>query len=548
MDVPRHVVPQKSHSLSHCDDDEPYRRSSAFSSPQQVRPSRSPRFRIVTFHSNRRSNSSGPNLDELSQMKEPFHHDMTTTHPRFELTGPPPMLRRESATRLFLKPDAVFKAYEEMESVEPCLRQHRSAIAARLRSQNSLTEEKDAASLKPVVSSQFKSTGFEPAQCFSSPQAAVSCTWAASSSRIHRSSSVQQSQTLLKPDEGRRRCSSAMEAIRKEDPENIYDVFKQLGTGRFGFVKLAQNKSTGKRVALKFFPRSCTKQADFLREYSYSKQLSAHPNVINSFDGVYHTTNEDAFYFVQEFCPHASLREAVECSVGGIGEEKTKVIMISVLNAVEYMHSEGLVHRNIKAENILIFDDSDFSQVKITDFGLTRKVESTVKHLEYTNQYHAPELCDTVVNEMCTVSKGLDVWALGILFYYCLRGKHPWQKASIMCKPYWEWEQWMKHKLSQLPRRYDVFTEKGIKLQKRCLNPRIKDRWTVKDIKRCMEKERLIKPQKNVGKTNLQSIDDFDDEVVERRTGRSSGIHHWISNTLSTMAEISEQVVSARNA
>lgn len=41
----------------------------------------------------------------------------------------------------------------------------------------------------------------------------------------------------------------------------------------------------------------------------------------------------------------------------------------------------------------------------------------------------------------------------GVLFYYCLKGRFPWQKATIMCKPYWEWEQWLKRKNPQLPRR-----------------------------------------------------------------------------------------------
>lgn len=62
-----------------------------------------------------------------------------------------------------------------------------------------------------------------------------------------------------------------------------------------------------------------------------------------------------------------------------------------------------------------------------------------------------------------------------------------------MCKPYWEWDQWLKHKLPQLPKQYDIFTEKALKLFKHCLNPKIKDRWTVKDIKKIVEKERILK-------------------------------------------------------
>lgn len=52
-------------------------------------------------------------------------------------------------------------------------------------------------------------------------------------------------------------------------------------------------------------------------------------------------------------------------------------------------------------------------QVKVTDFGLTRKVDTTVKYLEYVNNYHAAELCDTVVNEKLVVNKSTDIWALG---------------------------------------------------------------------------------------------------------------------------------------
>jgi hypothetical protein len=75
-----------------------------------------------------------------------------------------------------------------------------------------------------------------------------------------------------------------------------------------------------------------------------------------------------------------------------------------------------------------------------------------------------------------------------------------------VCKPYFEWENWIKHKLPQLPRRYDVFTEKALKLQKRCLIMRAKERWTCKDIKRYLEKERLLKPAKIVSKSVVSFI------------------------------------------
>jgi serine/threonine-protein kinase SBK len=198
--------------------------------------------------------------------------------------------------------------------------------------------------------------------------------------------------------------------------------------------------------------------------------------------------------------------------------------MLKVLAAIEFMHNENLVHRNLyvivvfliyyifrKAENILIFDENH-NKVKVTDFGLTRKVDTTVKYLEYVNNYHAPELCETVVNEVSTVSKSIDLWALGkypmvythivtqlfsgIIIYYCLKGRFPWQKATIMCKPFYEWEQWLKRKNPQLPRRWEPFTEKSLKIFKRTLNPKPKDRWMIKDLRKCIEKERLLKQSK----------------------------------------------------
>uniref|UniRef100_A0A914R1B9 Protein kinase domain-containing protein n=1 Tax=Panagrolaimus davidi TaxID=227884 RepID=A0A914R1B9_9BILA len=191
---------------------------------------------------------------------------------------------------------------------------------------------------------------------------------------------------------------------------------------------------------------------------------------------MFQTNDDSAFFFVQEFCPHASLREAVEASQGGIGEIAVKEIFSKVLSAVEFMHNENLVHRNLKAENILIFDKTNYSRVKITDFGLTRKIDSTVKYLEYVSSYHAPELCETVVNEVLTVKYSIDVWALAIIFYYCLKGRFPWQKATIMCKPYWEWEQWLKRKSPMLPKRWDAFSDKSLKLFKKCFTSKPKDR------------------------------------------------------------------------
>uniref|UniRef100_A0AC35G1I2 Protein kinase domain-containing protein n=1 Tax=Panagrolaimus sp. PS1159 TaxID=55785 RepID=A0AC35G1I2_9BILA len=349
-----------------------------------------------------------------------------------------------------------------------------------------------------------------------------------------------------------KRGSVAMEQIKKIDLDEVYSVFKQLGTGRFGYVKLAEHKQSKANIAIKFFPRPQIKQSDFIREYNFSFFLSAHANIIDTYDGMFQTNDDSAFFFVQEFCPHASLREAVEASQGGIGEIAVKEIFSKVLSAVEFMHNENLVHRNLKAENILIFDKTNYSRVKITDFGLTRKIDSTVKYLEYVSSYHAPELCETVVNEVLTVKYSIDVWALAIIFYYCLKGRFPWQKATIMCKPYWEWEQWLKRKSPMLPKRWDAFSDKSLKLFKKCFTSKPKDRWSVKDMRKLIVKEKLLKQPKSENADEYvyypEETSKSDKKVDESKAPKKrSLIQQWINTTLNTMAEISEQVVSARD-
>ncbi|CAJ0609390.1 unnamed protein product [Cylicocyclus nassatus] len=347
-----------------------------------------------------------------------------------------------------------------------------------------------------------------------------------------------------------KRGSVSMEPIKKVSLEDVYHVYKQLGTGRFGYIKLAEHKQSKQKIAIKFFPRPQIKQVDFVREYNYSFFLSPHPQIIDTYEGMYQASDESAFFFVQEFCPRASLREAVEATnQQGIGEANTKKVFAAVLSAIEFMHDENLVHRNLKAENILLFDSHDLSRAKLTDFGLTRKVDTTVKYLEYVNNYHAPELCETVVNEVLTVNKSTDIWALGVIFYYCLRGRFPWQKASIMCKPYWEWEQWLKRKNPNLPKRWMPFSEKALKLLKKTLTPRAKDRWTAKELRKCIAKEKLLKPPKEDDEDVFVYVpSEFVKHDQTKDDGKKrSALQHWISSTLSAMAEISEQVVSARD-
>ncbi|VDK55941.1 unnamed protein product [Cylicostephanus goldi] len=98
-----------------------------------------------------------------------------------------------------------------------------------------------------------------------------------------------------------KRGSVSMEPIKKVSLEDVYHVIDssvriephvltcslQLGTGRFGYIKLAEHKQSKQKIAIKFFPRPQIKQVDFVREYNYSFFLSPHPQIIDTYEGMY---------------------------------------------------------------------------------------------------------------------------------------------------------------------------------------------------------------------------------------------------------------------
>lgn len=268
------------------------------------------------------------------------------------------------------------------------------------------------------------------------------------------------------------------------DLEEIYDLQRRLGNGRFGAVHYAVHRATGANLALKIFPKATVKQADFLREYNYSLFLAPHQQIVDTYEKTYATAV--SFFFAQEFAPYGNLKESVEATTNGLPEESVKLVLEQLIGALSFMHNEGLVHRDIQAKNLLVFDPM-FTRVKLCDFANTRKQDTMVKHSVSITPYQSPELCSCLEKEPVSVDTSTDVWAVGILAYYALKGRFPWERASIMCKPYWEWEEWMKGKSSKMPAKLLRFSDKLVKLMKNSLNPRPKDRSSIKELRKYLK-------------------------------------------------------------
>lgn len=108
-------------------------------------------------------------------------------------------------------------------------------------------------------------------------------------------------------------------------------------------------------------------------------------------------------------------------------------LMRQVVNAVLYCHLNGIVHRDIKADNILLLSNNIKSPVKLIDFGISVKFEKDTKLKEKTGTvlYIAPEVIDGSYNEKC------DIWSCGVLMYMMLCGMPPFygsNRKEVMAK------------------------------------------------------------------------------------------------------------------
>lgn len=134
-------------------------------------------------------------------------------------------------------------------------------------------------------------------------------------------------------------------------------------------------------------------------------------------------------------------------------------------------------------DNVLVFT-SDFSVVKLTDFGSTRKAGTLVRRRHELLPYCPPEVAEAVYNEGYHVSTSQDVWQLGIMMYVLLTGALPWQKADEttdkLYAPYYAWQQ---RRTSKVPSKFKEFTARLQRLFRRTLDPKEETRVSVKGRK-----------------------------------------------------------------
>jgi len=202
----------------------------------------------------------------------------------------------------------------------------------------------------------------------------------------------------------------------------FYDVKQKIGEGAFGKVYLVTRKMTGATNVMKSMARDLIEDEEaFNNELGIQRALD-HPHICRIFDTF---DAKDDVQIILESCDGGSLEDAI-CAGQQMGEAEAHCLMKQLLGAVCYMHSRGVVHRDLKPDNMLLSRKGVpllQNSLKLVDFGFARTFVPGTKELETmcgTVHFMAPEIIsDDFFNEKC------DIWSCGVILYMFLSGQPP---------------------------------------------------------------------------------------------------------------------------
>jgi serine/threonine-protein kinase len=173
---------------------------------------------------------------------------------------------------------------------------------------------------------------------------------------------------------------------------NRYRVGEMIGTGGMADVYIGDDTRLNRKVAIKVLRRDLARDPSFVARFR-KEALAAgglnHPGIVSVYDS---GEDNNSPYIVMELVSGKTLRQVMQA--GEISQSRALEIIEGILQALEYSHNEGIVHRDIKPGNIMITDNGD---IKVMDFGIARATDdigatmTNTWNVIGTAQYLSPE-------------------------------------------------------------------------------------------------------------------------------------------------------------
>lgn len=221
---------------------------------------------------------------------------------------------------------------------------------------------------------------------------------------------------------------------RNTNPEEIYELISEIGEGSYGRVVKVKHKKTLEIRAMKIIDKTLLTdnmdEDEIENEINILKKLD-HPNIIKVYE---YFDFKSKIFIVNELIPNGDLLKLID-SKSTLCEPLALRIIQQILSAVKFLHSENVIHGDIKPENIMIdnYNNCCFSNkqkpelsdllgfdIKLIDFGTSRMFSKAIfSNLVGTSFYVAPEVI------LGGYHKQVDLWSIGVVFYVMLCGQLP---------------------------------------------------------------------------------------------------------------------------
>ena len=224
-----------------------------------------------------------------------------------------------------------------------------------------------------------------------------------------------------------------------------YRRFEVLGTGAMGTVYRAEDRQ-GNELAVKMLRAELTTDpvvlARFIQERALLIRLAS-PNIVRVVDLV---VEGDTMAIVMEKVDGGSLSQYLKRLGDRLETTEAVHVCIDILEALSVAHAQGVVHRDIKPDNVLIDDTTEALRAKVTDFGISGLIDGSahtrLTSLVGTPEYMAPELVESV-----QATSAVDIYSVGIVLYELIAGKTPFAGGSVLAI--------LKRHAEQIPERPD---------------------------------------------------------------------------------------------
>ncbi|XP_065071955.1 serine/threonine-protein kinase 10-like [Rhopilema esculentum] len=226
--------------------------------------------------------------------------------------------------------------------------------------------------------------------------------------------------------ERKKECSNVIKGV---DPNEIWELVNEIGDGTFGKVYKAQRKGDGLLAAAKIVPINDEAELeDFMVEIDILSECK-NKHVVDMFQAYVH---DSKLWMMLEFCPGGAMDDIVLDLERGLDEDVIRVICRQMVEALAFLHEKGVIHRDLKAGNVLLKEDGN---IKLADFGVSAKNKRNSQRRDTfigTPYWMAPEV---VVTETCKDNPydySADIWSLGITLIELAEMQPPYHEMHPM--------------------------------------------------------------------------------------------------------------------